>query len=249
MIGSTRFPSQNILEIKEIMIKVSKYIEIAHGHGLKDFELLIIKFSSELREKIEIIQKLQSEGRKLAFNAIFSEFSSKFKVNIKQEIIDYSVKPEKFNYRIFPQEVSSQLFSIFHKSLGETKVRIKVFNKEIFNHVFNEIKSLIKTPNTYKLNLAHNKIIIRKYKETKIDGNVLFFDQYLDYFFMDLFDNFKFGTDKLILRYSAKFEELLSKFFTEQFQIETNNPYFEFSLEHDPYHHYYLIKIKAKEVN
>jgi hypothetical protein len=222
---------------------------MAQEHGLKDFKSLISKYSSEINEKINVIQKLQSEGRKLAFNAIFSEFSNKFRVITNQEIIDYSIKPEKFNYKFFPQEVSSQLFSILHKSLGETKVSIKVFNKEILHHVLSEIKSLIIAPNTYEMNLEHNEINIQKYKETNILGNVLLFNQYLDYFIMDLFDNFKFGTDKLILRYSDEFEEILNKFFTEQFQAETNNPYFEFSVEHDPQHLYYLIKIKTKEVN
>ena len=98
------------------------------------------------------------------------------------------------------------------------------------------------------LNIEKNEINIQKYKETKIDGNVLLFDQYIDYFVMDLFDNFKFGTNKLILRYSPEFEENLNKFFTEQFQIETSNPYFEFLLEHNPQHLYYFIKIKVKEV-
>lgn len=243
-----KLPILEYFGIKELTLNVNKNIEMAQEHGLKDFKSLISKYSSEINEKINVIQKLQSEGRKLAFNVIFSEFSSKFKVNTNQEIIDYSIKPEKFNYKFFPQEVSSQLFSIFHKSLGETKVSIKVFNKEILHHVLSEVKSLIKTPNTYEMNLEHNEITIQKYKETNILGNVLLFDLYLDYFIMDLFDNFKYGTDKLILRYSAEFEELLNQFFTEQFQIETNNPYFEFSINHDPYHHYYLIKIKAKEV-
>ena len=241
-------PLLNYFGIKEFMLNVNTYIEMAKENGLKDFESLIIKFSSELIEKIKEFQKLQSEGRKITYKLIFSEFYNKFKVNIKNEMIDYSVKPEKFSYKKISQELSNQLFSILHKSIVETKVKIKVFNKEILNYFFNEIISLIRIPNTVELNIEKNEINIQKYKETKIDGNVLLFDQYIDYFVMDLFDNFKFGTNKLILRYSPEFEENLNKFFTEQFQIETSNPYFEFLLEHDPQHLYYFIKIKVKEV-
>lgn len=235
--------------IRQLLLKLEKYIELVEKSESRIFKIIITKFSSEIKQRFEIIQNLQSKGRKKALNKIFSKLSKGFKIKINLENVDYSLKPEKFYYKFFPLKITDQIFAIFRNFLGENKVTLKLFNQKISEYVYNEIKSQIKEPDTCDLDLKANKITIQKYRETNFRGNVLFFQKYLDYFFNDLFDTIKIGSDKLILRYSVDFEKLLAGFFTEKFLSDTKNPYFKFSIEHNSQNHYYFIKIIEKEVS
>ena len=132
--------------------------------------------------------------------------------------------------------------------MGELEGNIILFNQEISTYIYNEIKTDIIEPNSFELDLKKRSIYIHKYKETDFKGNELLFEKYLDYFILDFLDNFKFNADKLIIRYTAENEDLLYNYFTEQFLVDTDNPYFDFSIQHSTELRYYFIRINKKEV-
>lgn len=236
------------LGIREFKSTIQKYITMAQEQESQHFEHLISKLSVDIEQKFNEVKALQSKGRKQAFNQIFSQLVKSFKPIIVEKIIDYSIKPEKFNYRQFPLKISNEVFSLLHEHIGEVKLIITLFNQEISTFIYNELKRKITEPNSFHLDLENQTIYIHKYKETDFKGNELLFEKYLDYFFIDFLDNFKFNTDKLVLRYPAEIATLLDDYFMKQFLIDTENPFFEFSIDHNALQRYYFIQINKKEV-
>ena len=234
--------------LQELLLEVTRYVELAKAHDLREFEKIITNLSSKISSKFKDIQNLQSRGRKLALEEIFSRLSKGFKVKINQEILEISSKPDKFNYRFFPLQVSDQVFSIFRENLRENIITLKLFNKDISKYVNDEIKSKLLEPNTITLDSKDNIITIHNYRETNFRGNPLLFHKYIDYFFSDLFDTIINQSDKLILRYSPESEHLLEEYFSTHFLIDTENAYFDLSFDQNSQNHFYFIKITRKEV-
>ncbi|HEC37814.1 hypothetical protein LCGC14_1339000 [marine sediment metagenome] len=229
--------------------KIQEYIDFCIMNNLSFYKKTIENLYKEFEDKIMLIKEINQQGREQAVNEILKKFYPLYDVKTEKENIDFSKKPDRFNFKFLVIQIKNKVFSIRNQDHGELFIEIRFFNSKITGEIYKEIVEEIKTPNTIKMELEQNSINLKFYKEIIPSLSPMDFGEYLDYFFFDFFDAFEISTNKIVFRYIEQFEERLRDFFNNQFVKEFKNPYFSFELKHNPEELYYLITINKKEVN